>query len=172
MKSHGDPGARPPRRELACRWQGSRGRSRRLLGRQRVDVSEDHLPEALEYPRWGSLVRPLVQFYGTAAELTWNWRLNSLFLWTLFSLSLGVYNKWLFAKEHYNFQFPLFTTTCHWLIQFSLACLIVAHFAPGLTPSKIPSGRDVLIRLLPCGIATGLDIGLSNSSLKVIPFTA
>ncbi|KAJ3025288.1 UNVERIFIED_CONTAM: Triose-phosphate Transporter [Siphonaria sp. JEL0065] len=70
--------------------------------------------------------------------------------WYSTSLGLSMYNKWLFSKDHLDFRYPLFTSTIHMVMQFLL------------------SAMDYFLKVLPCGVATGLDIGLSNSSLKTI----
>lgn len=107
-------------------------------------------------------------------------------LWYLFSLSISLYNKWMFDSERLDFPFPLFTTSMHMLVQFTLATLVL-YFVPSLRPNNAPhssdSGRSrhesepdrptmtklfYLTRIGPCGAATGLDIGLGNTSLKFI----
>jgi solute carrier family 35 protein C2 len=100
------------------------------------------------------------------------WSLFYIILWFSTSLSLSLYNKYLFSASHYNFQYPLFTTCLHTCIQFILSA-IVACLYPKLKPSKkhTPSIRDYLFRVLPCGFATGADIGLSNNSLRYISLT-
>ncbi|KAF3762334.1 hypothetical protein M406DRAFT_12734, partial [Cryphonectria parasitica EP155] len=112
-------------------------------------------------------------------------------LWYLFSLSISLYNKWMFDSNRLNFPFPLFTTSVHMLVQFFLSC-VVLYFIPSLRPQHAPqrrsdlghSSRDendpdspimtkmfYLTRIGPCGAATGLDIGLGNTSLKFITLT-
>ncbi|CAK7233360.1 hypothetical protein SCUCBS95973_008568 [Sporothrix curviconia] len=99
-------------------------------------------------------------------------------LWYLFSLSISLYNKWMFGS---NFPFPLFTTSIHMLVQFVLAC-VVLYFVPSLRPprhnEKVGGGDEPAMtrwfyftRIGPCGAATGLDIGLGNASLKLITLT-
>jgi solute carrier family 35 protein C2 len=98
------------------------------------------------------------------------------------------YNKWMFndeqGKQKIVFPFPLFTTCVHMLVQFSLATLVL-YLVPRLRPSHdfvnphAPANvrhepRDpsepimtrwfYTSRIGPCGIATGLDIGLGNMS--------
>lgn len=96
------------------------------------------------------------------------------------------YNKWMFDPKKLNFRFPLFTTATHMLVQFSLAS-IVLFFFPSLRPtnghksdlgqSRHEPERPVmtkwfyLTRIGPCGLATGLDIGLGNASLQFITLT-
>ena len=103
-------------------------------------------------------------------------------------LWLRQYNKWMFDGDHLNFKFPLFTTSMHMLVQFALASLVLY-----LIPSLRPQGRHTsdlgrsrheseperslmtkmfyLTRIGPCGAATGLDIGLGNTSLQFITLT-
>jgi solute carrier family 35 protein C2 len=91
-----------------------------------------------------------------------------IFGWYMFSISLQVYNKWLFSPTHNDFHYPLFTTMIHMFIQSLLSTLAVKFIYPELQPKKSPSKQQYLINIIPCGLATGLDIGLSNSSLKYI----
>ncbi|MCJ1436884.1 Triose-phosphate Transporter [Xylographa pallens] len=122
--------------------------------------------------------------------------INALLIgsWYLFSLSISIYNKWMFSPEHLNFHFPLFTTCMHMLVQFSLASAVlffIPHFRPrpdsisnphqlsiikdqeeSLDPKKpLMTAKFYLSRIAPCGVATGLDIGLGNMSLKFITLT-
>ncbi|KAK3175073.1 hypothetical protein OEA41_002319 [Lepraria neglecta] len=112
--------------------------------------------------------------------------------WYLFSLSISIYNKWMFDEKYLNFHFPLFTTCLHMLVQFCLATTVL-YFIPRLRPrsdsitnphNHFHVRRDVaqdekplmtrmfyLTRIGPCGAATGLDIGLGNMSLKFITLT-
>ena len=94
----------------------------------------------------------------------------------------------MFDGNRLNFPFPLFTTAVHMLIQFSMACLVL-YFVPSLRPqngyrSDLGQSRHeaepdrpimtkwfYLTRIGPCGAATGLDIGLGNTSLKFITLT-
>ncbi|KAL0146246.1 triose-phosphate transporter family-domain-containing protein [Mucor lusitanicus] len=86
---------------------------------------------------------------------------------SIFATILSVYNKWMFSEDHYNFQYPLFVTSVHMIVQFvfSGTSLLVV---PKLRPTKRPSVSDYIYKVLPCALATSLDIGLSNLSLKTI----
>ncbi|KAF2135040.1 TPT-domain-containing protein [Dothidotthia symphoricarpi CBS 119687] len=117
-------------------------------------------------------------------------------LWYLFSISISVYNKWMFKEEKGDgetkniFPFPLFTTCLHMIVQFSLATLVLfmvpslrprhdslnPHAAGGrvepMDPKKpLMTKWFYFSRLGPCGVATGMDIGLGNTSLKFISLT-
>ncbi|MBE3041631.1 hypothetical protein IMZ48_03435 [Candidatus Bathyarchaeota archaeon] len=95
----------------------------------------------------------------------------------------------MFDHERLNFRFPLFTTSAHMIIQFLLASLVL-YFVPSLRPyhqhHSSDEGRSrhqpepktplmtkwyLLTRIAPCGVATGLDIGLGNTSLQFITLT-
>ncbi|KAF5719568.1 Gog5p-like vanadate resistance protein [Fusarium globosum] len=112
-----------------------------------------------------------------------------ILLWYLFSLSISIYNKWMFDHERLNFAFPLFTTSMHMVVQFILSGLVL-YFVPSLRPGHGVHLSDMgrsrhddepksygmtkmfyLTRIGPCGAATGLDIGLGNTSLKFISLT-
>ncbi|KFH43592.1 putative transporter-like protein [Hapsidospora chrysogenum ATCC 11550] len=114
-----------------------------------------------------------------------------ILLWYSFSLSISLYNKWMFDKDRLNFAFPLFTTSMHMVVQFVLSGTVL-YFVPRLRPqlsshesdmgrsrheSESASTKPVvskmfyLTRIGPCGCATGLDIGLGNTSLKFISLT-
>jgi len=116
-------------------------------------------------------------------------------LWYTFSISISVYNKWMFSRDNLDFHFPLFTTSIHMLVQFMLASAVlyfIPHFRSRMTeqaeytqldgaadaeqPSKPPSRPLMtrwfyLTRIGPCGTATALDIGLGNFSLRFISLT-
>jgi solute carrier family 35 protein C2 len=94
----------------------------------------------------------------------------------------------MFDPDRLNFKFPLFTTSAHMLIQFTLS-LVVLYFAPSLRPqhkhnSDLGRSRHqaepkqplmtkwyYMTRIAPCGAATSLDIGMGNMSLEFITLT-
>ncbi|KAK6436404.1 hypothetical protein LTR95_007401 [Oleoguttula sp. CCFEE 5521] len=109
-------------------------------------------------------------------------------------ISISVYNTWMFSDKQLNFHFPLFTTSLHMVVQFSLASLallIFPRFRPTASHAYTPledtttdplkslqgSGKPLmtktfyLTRIAPCGTATALDIGLGNFSLRFITLT-
>ncbi|KAI4247496.1 MAG: hypothetical protein L6R40_001444 [Gallowayella cf. fulva] len=121
--------------------------------------------------------------------------MNALLIasWYLFSVSISVYNKWMFGKtaKQLNFHFPLFTTCMHMAVQFLLASTVlyfVPHFRPRAdsitNPGNHPpllhnqsQGKPLMTRIFyltrigPCGTATGLDIGLGNMSFRFVTLT-
>ncbi|TKA83127.1 hypothetical protein B0A55_00899 [Friedmanniomyces simplex] len=56
-------------------------------------------------------------------------------LWYTFSISISVYNKWMFSKENLDFHFPLFTTSLHMIVQFVLATTAL-YFLPQFRPKR------------------------------------
>ncbi|KZT08442.1 TPT-domain-containing protein [Laetiporus sulphureus 93-53] len=101
------------------------------------------------------------------------WRnavINTAFIasWFLFATVLSVYNKWMFSPDHFGFPSPLFVTTLHMFVQFLLATILRVAWPRQFRPEQSPSRADYLRRAIPTGITTGLDIGLSNLSLKLI----
>ncbi|OGE48345.1 hypothetical protein PENARI_c029G05885 [Penicillium arizonense] len=111
-----------------------------------------------------------------------------ILMWYFFSLSISIYNKWMFSESDVVFPFPLFTTSLHMLVQFTLSVIILWIF-PSLRPQHPPGSAATspvdgpeekqpiltkffyFTRLVPCGTATSLDIGLGNMSLKFISLT-
>ncbi|KAF4563432.1 Triose-phosphate Transporter [Pleurotus pulmonarius] len=104
-------------------------------------------------------------------KLWWkNAIINSAFIasWFLFATVLSLYNKWMFSPDHLGFGFPLFVTTLHMFVQFALAALLRLFWPGRFRPPRSPSRADYGKKAVPTAIATSLDIGLSNLSLKTI----
>lgn len=87
-----------------------------------------------------------------------------------FSTLLSLYNKWMFTPEYYGFSYPLFVTMCHQIVQFGLA-FAVRRIFPSLRPKERPQKYDYMTKVVPTAATTGLDIGLSNLSLKTVTLT-
>ncbi|CAL5874977.1 uncharacterized protein PFLUO_LOCUS9280 [Penicillium psychrofluorescens] len=112
-----------------------------------------------------------------------------ILMWYFFSLSISIYNKWMFSDEEPVFPFPLFTTSLHMAVQFTFSALLlwlIPSLRPGnpagsasnspvdgtpAEPQPIMTKLFYLTRLVPCGTATSLDVGLGNMSLKFISLT-
>ena len=104
-------------------------------------------------------------------------------LWYVFSLSISIYNKWMFSGDHLDFHFPLFTTSLHMIVQFLLASSVLCvfpslrpvspdtHSSTGVKSKPLITPMFYLTRLVPCGTTTSLDIGLGNTSLRYITLT-
>ncbi|KAG1864391.1 triose-phosphate transporter family-domain-containing protein [Suillus subluteus] len=101
------------------------------------------------------------------------WRtaiINACFIasWYIFATILSLYNKWMFSPDHFGFPYPLFVTTLHMSVQFVLAATLRVWFPHHFRPERSPSVKDYGKKAVPTAVATGLDIGLSNVSLKTI----
>ncbi|EPZ32710.1 TPT-domain-containing protein [Rozella allomycis CSF55] len=92
--------------------------------------------------------------------------------WFILSALLSVYNKYIFGKKYFNFQFPLFMTSVNmlWHFLFSYFALDVLHLISEVNTST-QSWKSYLFYIIPCSVSAGLDIGLSNTSLKFISLT-
>ncbi|KAI9598627.1 triose-phosphate transporter family-domain-containing protein [Syncephalis fuscata] len=100
----------------------------------------------------------------------WHAQMTNIFFilcWYTLSTFLSLYNKWMFDPNKYGFHYPLYTTSMHQIIQFVLSLICLAIW-PHLRPRHMMGVREFCKRVVPCAVATGLDIGLSNSSLKTI----
>ncbi|SGZ46827.1 CIC11C00000000062 [Sungouiella intermedia] len=97
--------------------------------------------------------------------------------WYFFSMSISVYNKWMFGRG-LNFRFPLFVTAFHQTCLFCMSTLVL-YFRPHLRPtinnaglrfwaSLAISAKLYLRQIMPCAVASAGDIGLSNVSLEYV----
>lgn len=96
--------------------------------------------------------------------------INTFFIasWFAFALILSLYNKWMFAPEHFGFPLPLFVTMLHMFVQAGLASVLRFGWPHRFRPEHDPSREDYAKKVVPTAISTSLDIGLSNLSLKTI----
>lgn len=115
--------------------------------------------------------------------------------WYLFSLSISIYNKWMFGHG-LNFSFPLFVTSFHQVCLFLLSggllllrpklrpTINTVNSSPASSASTVPGsgwGRlgaamampllTYIVSIVPCAVASAGDIGLSNVSLRYISLT-
>ncbi|ODQ63540.1 TPT-domain-containing protein [Nadsonia fulvescens var. elongata DSM 6958] len=92
--------------------------------------------------------------------------------WFFFSISLSLYNKWMFSPGKLDFHFPILTTSYHQVIQTILSLLTVL-VVPSLRPQsdQLLSFKDYLIKIGPCALSSSGDIGLGNTSLLFISLT-
>ncbi|XP_077982646.1 solute carrier family 35 member C2-like isoform X1 [Glandiceps talaboti] len=91
--------------------------------------------------------------------------LSLVLFYYCFSITLTFYNKWMFS----NFHFPLTVTIYHLVLKFILA-YIVRLITWCITKKKpLTLGWSIYLkRVAPTGLATSLDIGLSNWSFLYI----
>ena len=95
----------------------------------------------------------------------------------------------MFGGDELDFQYPLFTTSFHMIVQFVL-CGLTLWAIPQLRPPKtIPDGsssspstsplpskavmsiKTYILKVFPAAAATGTDIGLGNASLQLVTLT-
>jgi len=106
--------------------------------------------------------------------------ISLILIWFILSLMLSLYNKWMFAPGEFDFPFPLFITAMHMVTQFCLSG-VVLYWIPKMRPrgGEFLSIKEYMyfclyiciddsLKIGPCGMASGTDIGLSNASLKYI----
>lgn len=93
-------------------------------------------------------------------------------LWYLFSISISVYNKWMFSEGHLNFRFPIFTTCGHQLVQGILAYLTITRLSDQLgiqnRLSALFTENNYLKSVGPCALASAGDIGMGNLSIRMV----
>ncbi|KAJ1563310.1 Triose-phosphate Transporter, partial [Cladochytrium tenue] len=78
--------------------------------------------------------------------------------WFTTSLGLSVYNKFLFGRRHLDFEFPLLTSAVHMCVQFACAAAALRFLRPDLAPARAPPPVAFVTRVVPCALATALDI--------------
>jgi len=82
-----------------------------------------------------------------------------------FSIGITFYNKWMFSQFH----FPIATTTVHFTITFILAGVTRELGRICCNRKPITLSWDVMLKkVMPTGIISALDIGLSNWSFMFI----
>ncbi|KAF7321459.1 TPT domain-containing protein [Mycena kentingensis (nom. inval.)] len=86
----------------------------------------------------------------------------------LFSTILSLYNKWMFSPEHYSWPYPLLASSYQFSVQAVLALSLRTLWPGRFLPPRKPTLKDYGTKAVPTAVATGLDVGLSNLSLKSI----
>ncbi|KAI0321234.1 triose-phosphate transporter family-domain-containing protein [Amylostereum chailletii] len=130
-------------------------------------VGVEELDDELDYPGQDQHLASVAE----KKRLWWrNAMVNALFMgsWFVFALVLSLYNKWMFSPEHFGFPFPLFVTMLHMFVQFILAAVLRFGWPKTFHPQHTPSRSDYGRKAVPTAVTTGLDIGLSNLSLRTI----
>lgn len=89
-------------------------------------------------------------------------------IYFVLSVSLTFYQKWLFKT--YGFNFPLGAVTCHLVVKFLLSaiirCIRLCYKGPQYHVKL--TWQSIICSLAPPGIASGLDVALSNWSIALI----
>ncbi|KAI0033450.1 triose-phosphate transporter family-domain-containing protein [Vararia minispora EC-137] len=93
-----------------------------------------------------------------------SWHVSRFF----FALVLQLYNKWMFSPDRFGFPSPLFVTMLHMWVQWALAAIARQVWSGQFHSEQSPSRDGYLRKAMPTAVSTGLDIGLSNLSLRTI----
>lgn len=92
-------------------------------------------------------------------------------LYYFFSIAVSLFNTHLFNRYRYNFPFPILAAAIYSVFQFTFAslCLVILNGPEGFlaTFNRLKLHQFLYI-ILPCGLASGLDIAFSNYSLKYV----
>ncbi|XP_024535354.1 probable sugar phosphate/phosphate translocator At1g06470 [Selaginella moellendorffii] len=91
-------------------------------------------------------------------------------LQTLFYVLLW-YNKLLLGKKYGKFPAPLLMNTIHFSMQAIVSSLLLRCCFPSMATTVSMSWKDYFVRVVPTGVATALDVDLTNASLVFIPVT-
>ncbi|KAJ4749707.1 Nucleotide/sugar transporter family protein [Rhynchospora pubera] len=93
-------------------------------------------------------------------------------IWYTFSTCLTLYNKEMLGKKYFHFPAPLLMNTIHFTMQAVLSRVIIFYRSrKSVNKHEKMSWKDYSIRVVPLGLATALDINLSNISLVFITVT-
>jgi solute carrier family 35 protein C2 len=102
-----------------------------------------------------------------------------IILFFLLSISLSVFNSYIFSKKQYDFNFPLFIASMHALLHFYISIVLSVFLLDYGVPSNEEAAGEIeqqqqqqqrrrLYAAVACGVAAGLDIGISNYSLRIV----
>ncbi|XP_029161955.1 solute carrier family 35 member C2-like [Nylanderia fulva] len=128
------------------------------IARDDVETSE-YLPQNV--PDFQNVIKPEATFWRKAYQVC-------LLISAYFILSIGLtfYNPWLYNT--YGFNFPLGVVVCHLIIKFILSALIrcIRRCCTGRR-INLP-WQNIIYSIMIPGMASGVDIGLSNWALSLI----
>lgn len=102
--------------------------------------------------------------------------ISSILLWYIFSMSISVYNRWMFApitQGGLELKSPILVTAFHQLLLSVLAaCTLLALPTFRLTNTDTVGYamplREYAMKVLPCSMASAGDIGLGNTAFRFI----
>ncbi|XP_018397270.1 PREDICTED: solute carrier family 35 member C2 [Cyphomyrmex costatus] len=128
------------------------------IAKDDVDTSE-YLPQNI--PDFQNVTKTEPTFWRKAFHIF-------LLISAYFILSIGLtfYNPWLYNV--YGFNFPLGVVVCHLVIKFSLSALIRAIRRCYSSKRINLLWQNIIYSIMVPGIASGVDIGLSNWALSLI----
>ena len=104
----------------------------------------------------------------------------SIILWYILSMTISVYNRWMFSTEKLNFKYPIIITSFHQLLLTFLSIISLIIFpkfrlntitnnnSTGEKLNYIIPFKEYIFKILPCSIASAGDIGLGNTSFRFI----
>ena len=121
-------------------------------------VENSNLAELQQAP-----AEPLSELDPEPSPLAWLPLLRIAFFigcWYVISITITLYNKWLFSV--YGLHFPLLVTSAHIAFKIPAARLLMCCL--GMEPVRFDSWRVLLLEVAPSGLAMTGDIGLSNLS--------
>lgn len=128
------------------------------IARDDVDTSE-YLPQNV--PDFQNVTSPEITFWRKAYQV-----FLLIFVYFVLSIGLTFYNPWLYNT--YGFDFPLGVVVCHLIIKFILSALIRC-IRRCITGRRINlPWQNIIYSIMVPGIASGVDIGLSNWALSLI----
>ncbi|XP_066592564.1 solute carrier family 35 member C2 [Prorops nasuta] len=131
----------------------------------KYEIAKDNIDSSDYYLQQQDLNNPPkkeLKFYAKALQI-----IILLFVYFVLSVGLTFYQKWLYKT--YDFNFPLAVVTCHLCIKFVLSALIrgIRRCYKGQQQIKVP-WQSLVWFVVPPGIASGIDISLSNWAISLI----
>lgn len=89
-------------------------------------------------------------------------------LWYAFSVSLSLYNTWMFSPSGLDLHFPVLMTCLHQLL---LAVFSLALIRAWRLPTTWYTPAEYATQVLPTALASAGDIGMGNLSLRFVTLT-
>ncbi|XP_012143878.1 solute carrier family 35 member C2 isoform X1 [Megachile rotundata] len=117
-------------------------------------------------------LQPVQEFPNTSKKEVSPWKRLfqiAVLIVTYFVLSVGLtfYVQWLYNS--YGFNFPLTVVICHLTVKFLLSSLIRCIKTCWKRQQQLKlSLQSILWMVMPVGVASGLDVGLSNWAISLI----
>ncbi|CAB5180230.1 TPT-domain-containing protein [Rhizophagus irregularis] len=111
---------------------------------------------------------------GESLNISWEdifKNLSYILAWYFFSTALSFYNKNLMGKENFNLNLPLLISAMHTGMHFIITSILMNGYCSCIF--KKPEGKSVSVRsyftrVVPCAIASALEICMANASFVFI----